>query len=67
MVIPSPIHCYFCLFLNKICIYAIALNYKYNSFSTRKYIEDNPLDANASLAALLTNVNQQQSQPLHTN
>ena len=45
-------------FLNKIFVYVIVPNYKYNPFLARKYIEYNPLDANASLEVLSTNVNQ---------
>ena len=56
----------FALF-NKIFVFAIVPNNKYISLHASKYIEDCPLDTNASLEALSKNLNQQQSQTSHTN
>ena len=52
---------------NQIFVFVIVPNYKYISFPVRKYITVNPLDTNASVKVLSANLNQQWSQPSHTN
>jgi len=65
--LSPPVRHYFYPFLTKFLCFATVSNYKYILFPARKYIEDNSLNINASFEALSTNLNQQRSQPSHTN